>query len=400
MRRRTSYGEQVLGRPRPVELLLTATVLVLSVAELWVPFTSLMGSGSRSVDTLPAVVSSLSLLWCRRWPAVPAVLTPLVWAPAFVAGDAYVTFWSTFVVLLISLFMAGRFAGPRQRLLAIGFAALSLVGVELSQPLMRDGGEIAFDWVLALLVLGAGTGLRVFETRAQEQARRAVEAEVSASLLAAEAVLEERTRIARELHDVVAHSMSSIVVQAGAAEGADDDSRRGALAAIRTTGTEALAEMRRLVTMLRSDEDGPSRAPQPRLEGLSELVGSAGHAGLTAVLRLTGERRPLPAGLDLTIYRIVQEALTNVRRHACATACEVTVDYRADEVRVEIRDDGTGGTAGTHGRGTSIGATPSGGHGLIGMRERAGLYGGQIEADAHPDGGFLVRARLPLAVPE
>jgi signal transduction histidine kinase len=379
------------GRPRPIELLLAPLFVVLSVAELWVPFSSLMGSGNRLVDTVPAVLTSLSLLWCRRVPLAPVVVMLVTWAPVFAADAAYVTFWSSFVPLLIGLFMCGRGAGTRQRIAAVVLTAGGLLGVELASPLMRDAGEIAFDWLVTGLVFLAGNGLRLFEAKAEQQARRAIEAEVSADLRAAEAVVEERTRIARELHDVVAHSMSSIVVQAGAAEGGTEDDRRQALASIRRTGTEALAEMRRLVTVLRTEEDGPARSPQPRLEGLPTLVRSAGDSGLAARLTVTGDERPLPAGMDLALYRIVQEALTNVRRHAAASRCEVTVDYRPEEVQVEVRDDGVGAPGG---------GAAAGGHGLIGMRERALLYGGRVEAGAAPEGGFRVVARLPLAVAE
>jgi signal transduction histidine kinase len=216
--------------------------------------------------------------------------------------------------------------------------------------------------------------------------RRAIEAEVGAAEQAMEAVLEERARIARELHDIVAHAVSSMVVQAGAAEaGADDPAYvRKTASDIRSTGNDAMAEMRRLVSVLRISDEAPM-TPQPRLEALPALVDRATTEGTPTRLRVTGEPRPLPAGLDLAAYRIVQEALTNVRRHAEATTCEVRVHFGPQSVQLEVVDDGRGGEVGR-----------SAGHGLVGMRERANLYGGELSAGDGPDGGFVVRATLPV----
>jgi signal transduction histidine kinase len=202
------------------------------------------------------------------------------------------------------------------------------------------------------------------------------------------AVAEERTRIARELHDIIAHSVTTMVVQAGAAEQVVDDDPehvRKALATIRDTGTGALAEMRRVVAVLRDIDEPGELSPQPGVDALPDLVEDARSAGLDATLEVRGEVRPLPGGVDLAAYRIVQEALTNVRRHADATAVRVGLDYSADDVRIEVVDDGVGSS------------DPSGGHGLVGMRERASLYGGRVEAGAADGAGFVVRAVLPVS---
>jgi signal transduction histidine kinase len=268
-------------------------------------------------------------------------------------------------------------------------AAGCLLPIDLFVSLMQEPGEITFHWTVTVLIWSAGYGLRTWERRAQDSLQRAVQAEVSAAEQSWRAVLDERTRIARELHDIVGHSVSSMVVQAGAAEEAmpDDDAFvRTALEHIRSTGNDALAEMRRLVTMLRTVEDVPL-SPQPRIEALPDLVTRAGSNGLTTSLSVHGSVRPLPAGLDLTVYRIVQEALTNVRRHAAARRCEVSLDFDHDELRVAVVDDGDGPGA----------PTTQGGHGLVGMRERVSLYGGVLEAGPMPERGFGVRARLPLA---
>ena len=383
-----------VSRPRPVELALAAAVAVLGLGEIWVPFSSRQGTGSAPLDTLAVLLVAAALLWARRRPIVPVVAMPLAWGLASAAGPTYVLFYGQMVPLLAATFMVARHGRGRQPWYGAAVAALTLLLVDLFVPLLQAPGEIAFHWTVTTLVWGAGTGLRRWEARARESTRRAVEAEVSAAERAMQAVLDERTRIARELHDIVAHSVSSMVVQAGAAEQAGDDRAfvDGALAEIRATGSEALAEMRRLVTMLRDLDERPSLTPQPRLAGLSALVEQAGRDGLATSLRIEGEERLLPAGLDLAVYRIVQEALTNVRRHAGATRCEVLLAYAPDEVRVDVVDDGRGGS------GDSGGVPGTGpGHGLVGMRERASLYGGRLEAGPHDEGGFVVSARLPVA---
>nr|WP_227412195.1 MULTISPECIES: sensor histidine kinase [unclassified Cryobacterium] len=206
---------------------------------------------------------------------------------------------------------------------------------------------------------------------------------------ALQAVADERARIARELHDIIAHSVSVMVVQAGAAEQAADDEAivRQALQNIRTTGTSALADMRRVVAMLRTPDDERSLEPQPGLAELPRLIDQACDAGLDTELRIEGEPLELPDGLDLAVYRIVQEALTNTRRHSSARSAIVTVRFTAGEVEVTVADDGIGAS----------GKPNSHGHGLIGMRERATLYGGRLETTSEP-GGFVVHAVLPVGV--
>ena len=197
---------------------------------------------------------------------------------------------------------------------------------------------------------------------------------------------EERARIARELHDIVAHSMSVMVVQAGAAEKALDDTDyvRKALGSIRTTGTSALAEMRRVVALIRDDGETAGLHPQPDLADLEKLVAEM---DVPTTLRIEGEEQPLSAGVALSTFRIVQEALTNVRRHAQAGSVAVTLRYLPDSLEIEVADDGVGAAA------------ASGGNGLIGMRERAQMYGGTVATKTAPGQGFLVRAVLPMEVP-
>jgi signal transduction histidine kinase len=205
------------------------------------------------------------------------------------------------------------------------------------------------------------------------------------------AVAEERARIARELHDVVAHNVSLIVVQAVAAEDVFDarpDVARDALRKIEASGRAALAELRRLLETVRPDSADDANAPQPGLSRLDALAEAVEATGLTVEVHREGAPVDLPAGVDLSAYRIVQEALTNTLRHAGATRADVTVRYGADGVGVEVVDDGAGASVGL--------VDDRGGHGIVGMRERAALLGGTIEVGAAPGGGFRVHAELPL----
>jgi signal transduction histidine kinase len=221
-----------------------------------------------------------------------------------------------------------------------------------------------------------------------DRERRAQLAERERDLAAREAVVEERARIARELHDAIAHNVSMMVVQAGA-ERRVLDGKSGTthevLETIERIGRGALTEMRRLVGMLRSDAGDPL-APQPGLEDLPLLVTQVSEAGLPVELQIEGERRELPVGIELSAYRIVQEALTNALKHAGQAQASVRVRYGVDSLELEIVDDGAGAPA----------PVANGGHGLVGMRERVALYGGRLDAGRRPSGGFAVRVLLPI----
>jgi signal transduction histidine kinase len=221
-----------------------------------------------------------------------------------------------------------------------------------------------------------------------DRERRAQLAERERDVAAREAVVEERARIARELHDAVAHHVSVMVVQAGAERRTLDDSNestRDVLETIERTGRSALTEMRRLLGMLR-DEDGDPLHPQPGLADVPSLVGQLREAGLAVSLEIVGEPRELPGSIELSAYRIVQEALTNALRHAGDAHAVVQVRYGSDTLELEITDDGAG---------AAVSSLP-GGHGLVGMRERVALYGGRFRASHNPAGGFTVHAMLPI----
>lgn len=385
----------VLNRVRLRRLfdgVLALLIAVVGVAEIWVPFPSVLGTGSPGLSTVLVVVLALPLVVRRRWPLAVALIVLFSWPVVYSFTPLLVLFWGQFVPMLVAVFSVARHGRGREPWYGGAAAIGALLFLDFRVDVLQEPSEIVFHWLLFTVAWSVGSWLRSVERRAADSARRAEATEEAAAASTAAAIAEERARIARELHDVVAHSVSVMVVQAGAAEQVVDDDPemvRRALAAIRSTGTEALAEMRRVLMMLRHNDAGSDLSPQPGLAALPALIEDARAGGLDAELEIEGTERPLPAGLDLAVYRIAQEALTNVRRHAAASHVQCIVRYGEVEIELEVRDDG---------RGTAE-ATTNGGHGLIGMRERAALYGGRMDASSLPGSGFTVHAVLPVAPP-
>jgi signal transduction histidine kinase len=298
------------------------------------------------------------------------------------------------VAILVAVYSVAAYGDRRASLAGLAAAELGLAAVQLSpgrtgvRTLVGNMGVVAAAWVLGYFA----HNYRAYAARLEE---RTVELEQAREELARRAVTEERLRLARELHDVVAHAMSVIAVQSGVgAHVADSQPEQvaKALAAIEATSRAALTELRRLLGVLRQDsEPQASLTPVPGLANLESLLAEVAKAGLAVRLRVEGTPAPLPAGLDLSAYRIVQEALTNVVKHAGPAHVQVTICYRDHEVAVEVTDDGHGvaAVAGDGRRAT--------GHGLIGMAERMAAFGGDLEVGPRPGGGFRVAARLPLA---
>ncbi len=313
----------------------------------------------------------------RRYPTLVGTGVPLVaaldhrlWNPQFV-GYPIATF--------CALYALTAWTSPRR--FAIGFS--SVVAVYLAASV---GGKVPNNGVLFAVV--AAVVMLLVRRVLGDRERRARIAERERDVAAREAVIEERARIARELHDVIAHHVSMIVMQAGAErrvlDGANTSTRE-VLEMVEQTGRSALTEMRRLLGMLRGDANEPL-TPQPGLTDVPMLVGQLREAGLRVELQVDGDRRELPVGIELSAYRIVQEALTNALKYAGDARTTVRVLYGSDSLELEIADDGTAGNSGV----------PGGGHGLVGMRERVALYGGRLQASPKPGGGFVVRALLPI----
>jgi signal transduction histidine kinase len=378
-----------LDRARVADVTLGAVVTAIGIAEIWVPFDSRAGDGSGAASTAIVVALGLLLTQRRVHPLPSQALVAVALALAFTLSDQYILFFGGLVPIGISVFSTARHGHGRAPFYGAAVAAALLLGVDLFVPELQEPGEIVFHWGVMTIVWSFGYALSVYDRRTQASTQRAIAAEVAAAEQALAAVVEERTRIARELHDVIAHSVSTMVVQAGAAQqvvSEDPAFVARALESIRTTGTGALDEMRRVVTMLRDPTDQGSLTPQPGLARVPALLDDVAAAGITTTLRID-DGDPLPAGLDLAAYRIVQEALTNVRRHADASRVRVRIERVDGALHIEVSDDG---------RGTS--AATTGGHGLVGMRERASLYGGTLETSSGTD-GFTVRAVLPVVTP-
>ncbi|WP_019631976.1 sensor histidine kinase [Actinomadura atramentaria] len=333
--------------------------------------------------------SLLPMVWRRRWPRATFAVVALV---SLAQWCLHVDLIPANIAVLVGLYTVTASCPPRWGMSALAVAQLGAV-MEVAQlwtggwkdmrdPLLMFAGTNFGIWLLAVHMRTRREYLRSVEDRAAR-----LERERENELRTARAG--ERARIAREMHDVVAHNVSVIVVQAdGAAYALDADPARArqALAAISETGRTALGEMRRLLGVLREDDDVSAYAPQPGLADLGDLVDQVREAGLPVSVEVVGERPALPEGRQLTVYRIVQEALTNTLKHGGPRAsADVRLDYRPGEVRVEVRDDGRGAAAADDGRG----------HGLHGMRERVGVYGGEVRAGPRAGGGFEVVARVP-----
>jgi signal transduction histidine kinase len=343
--------------------------------------------------SVPAMaVLVLPLLARRRFPfAAPVAYWLMAAALTFVDGLLIAFVGSLGVVGLAAAFLLGNLRDDRQAGIGLAIVLGCIVVVVTNIPGPQSAGDLIFIPLRFVVAWVAGYALRerseqaeAAEMRATLAEREREAAEMRATLAEREreaaariAVAEERTRIARELHDIVAHAMSVMVLQVGAVRHKlphtlEED--RDALGRVEQAGRTALAEMRRLLGAMRSDGDGVELGPQPGLEALDSLVEDVVHAGL-----------PVQLHVDLSAYRIVQEGLTNALKHAHASHADVTVRYRPDELELEVADDGKGPAA-TNGHG----------HGLVGIRERAKIYGGEMSAGAAPAGGFILSARLPV----
>ena len=313
---------------------------------------------------------SVALIWRKQAPMRTLAAVCAIYA-AWNAIDPPAGSIMPFVILLVAVFGAAQRVALRPALVA-GAAGMAAIWLEIALT-DNDVANYAFT---GFFVVGAWLAGRGFQTRelGQEESARA-------------AAAEERARIARELHDVVAHNVTVMVIQAQAAQqSAEPGSEVGrALETIEGTGQEALTEMRRLLGLLRADDEELSLAPQPSMRQLDRLAESVRRAGLPVEVEVRGEPVALPPGVDLSAYRIVQEALTNALKHAGPARARVVVSYGEDELRLEITDDGSAEQAGN-----------GAGHGLAGMRERVRVYGGSVESGSRADGGYSVSVRLPL----
>jgi signal transduction histidine kinase len=323
----------------------------------------------------------LALLARRRFPfAAPAALWLLAAALSFVDGRLVTFSVSTFAAGLVAALLLGNLRDENQARVGLAIVVAGAVSVVYNDP-THSGGEFIFTPLVFVIAWLAGFALHERAEQAEAAEVRATQAELAARI----AVAEERARIARELHDIVAHAMSVMVLQVGALRHKADPEEREVLEGIEDTGRTALAEMRRLLGAMRREGDDLELAPQPGMERIEPLLEEIRRAGLPVELHVEGEPFPLSQAIDLSAYRIVQEGLTNTLKHAHAHQADVTIRYGAADVQIEVRDDGSGASAGD-----------GLGHGLVGIRERVKIYGGEMSAGRANGGGFVLSARLPL----
>jgi signal transduction histidine kinase len=356
-------------------------------------FTEQPGPEADVVNMITGPLLALTLVWRRRAPLAMIFAFALVTVTNEALGGGIFSFpesdradgvqpFASLLTAGVAFYSLGAHADERRATIGLVVGVISFwVTVFVSAQL--DFGSFFFSTTLAVAPWLFGRIVRARHLRL-------VAAEREQEQRARIAVGDERTRIAREIHDVVAHSVGVIVVQAEGARRVfdhDPDRAREALESIERTARTALADMRRSLGVLRRQDDERALAPQPGVDDLKGLIEQARAGGLTVQLALEGERVPLPQAIDLSAYRIVQEALTNVIKHAAAARALVTVRYLDDELEVEVADDGAG---------PPVGAADGSGLGIIGMRERVEAHGGRLHTGAGTDGGFLVRASLPL----
>jgi signal transduction histidine kinase len=345
-------------------------------------------STSRWVASPAMALVVLPLLARRRFPfAAPAAVWVVAAVLSFVDGRLVPSTLIASSAGMVAAFLLGNLRDETLARVGLAIVLASAASIAYNTP-SATPGEYVFTPVLFAIGWLAGFALRERSAQAAAAEERALAAEREREAAARVAVAEERARIARELHDVVAHAVSVMTLQVGAVrhrlpETLGDD--RDALRGVEQAGRAALTEMRRLLGALRDDGEDAELSPQPGLAGLDALAAEVGRAGLPVRLLVEGEAFPLPRAIDLSAYRIVQEGLTNALKHASAAQADVTVRYGSRGVQLEVRDDGAGPAA-------SDGL----GHGLVGIRERVKIYGGEMSAGAAPGGGFVLSARLPV----
>jgi len=339
--------------------------------------------------TVPAVaLLPLPLLARRGYPfAAPAAVWLVAAALSFVDGRLIPYTLTASVTGMAAAFLLGSLRSEKEGRIGLAVVLGGAAMIAYNTP-DATAGEYVFTPLLFGIGWLAGFAVHERAAQAEEAEDRARRAEREREAAARLAVAEERARIARELHDIVAHAVSVMVLQVGAVRHklpAELEEDQGALRDVEQAGRSALAEMRRLLGAMRSDGEGVDLAPQPGLGSLDALLEQIDRTGLAVELHVDGEPFQLPRAIDLSAYRIVQEGLTNAVKHARASRVDVTVSYAPDAVRLEVRDDGSG---------LADGNSP--GFGLVGIRERVKIYGGEMSAGRLPEGGFVLTTRLPI----
>jgi len=377
---------------RYLDVLLAIVVVVVSVGTMVIAPIAI-GTMPTGLALAVTLLTGVAVAVRRRWPVATLVVVAAVILVQQFYG-ASLNFGS--LAAVIALFTVAAETPRRTSLVVLALLPAYLMVADLAYAAIHPTSTelLIGQFISAVVIFGivwlAGDSYRSRRARMRELEERADRLEREQAERARIAVQNERAIIARELHDIVAHSVSVMVVQAGAARRIVDDQpdeARAAMASIETTGREALVEMRRLLGVLRSDAGPAPLEPQQGLAGIGTVIAGADRAGVVVELVIEGDPQPLPPGLDLTAYRIVQEALTNTVKHAAPAHATVRIRYEPDALDLDIVDDGSR---------TDAERDATGGHGLIGMEERVRLYGGDFTAGPRQPAGFGIQVRLPL----
>lgn len=375
----TTYGDQLVA----------VGVMVLFLVEVLLGNTA---KGPQGWALLMAALMSASLSLRRTMPVVPLLAAVVVIqlshtvVPGLTDGAAFL------IALLVAIYSAGAYAQRRTLVLTAGLVAVIIPLAALDPNDPADVGAWAFFVVVVGAPFVAGLAFRRRRLRDHELIERARMAEVDSVRLAESAVAAERMRIARELHDVVAHAISVVVVQSRGGRRVlhpGNDQARMAFETIEQAGEQALVEMRRMLQVLRTGDGAEPHdlSPRPGLGRIDDLVADVTGAGFPVDVVVAGEPVELAPGVDLSAYRILQEALTNVIKHAGRTRVRILLRYHPDELEIEVTDDGEGNGPGG-----------GSGHGLDGIRERVGVHGGKLHAGPRPEGGYVLHVVLPTGV--
>ncbi len=373
------------------DVAIAAVFMAITQYEIWIGPSPMLNEpviGSHPFLSLVALGFTVPLAFTRALPIPALVIVMAQWALPHSSGVS-LNLFALYLAVVLVVYLAATSTSGRTGIVAAVVVILGQIGADF--PELRRGDLSAHfgEWVFFALAWVLGKTVRLGKIRGDRLALHAIELERKRDSEVKEALVDERARIARELHDVVAHSVSLMVLQAGAARQALDwqpARARQPLLAIEATGREAMGELRRMLTVLTGRGEVDELAPQPSLRHLDVLLSQMQAAGMPVRLAVDGSVDDLPKGVDLSAYRIVQEALTNSLKHSAHSAVDVRVRRLGDAIEVEVQDAGP----------ALNGREPGIGHGLVGMRERAALYGGKLEAGPRSDGGFEVKATLPL----
>lgn len=337
------------------------------------------------------LVASLPLVVRRTLPVVSFLVTQAGLVGLAVAvPDTYATSAPFLALAVFALFSLGAHAAGAQFWMSIVAVGISVVIGAIGEGSPFSAGSVMFFLAFAGTPWAAGVGLRLYRQRQAGEVTRTAQVVAEESARSAEALEAERSRIARDLHDVVSHAMAVTLMQARGGRRmlhTDPEAARSAFDVIERTNAQALGDMRRLLNVLRDSDGDGSSTPLPSLRRLPELIQQVRASGVPVELTLAGDLDQVPPGVDLSTYRVIQEALTNVLKHAGPARARVAVDCASDHLDLLVSDDGNGPTGGA-----------SGGHGLAGIKERVAVLGGEVDAAAGPASGFVVRMRLPYRV--